>query len=75
MSVIFSSPLVISPCRPNRKMMDRHRMKGGDRMGRVAMVFRKPLQGTGDGIGEDVADEGGDHCHDHSQHHGAAERL
>ena len=26
--------------------MDRHRMKGGDRMGRVAMVFRKPLQGT-----------------------------
>ena len=38
--------LVISPCRPNRKMMDRHRMKGGDRMGSVAMVLRKPLQGT-----------------------------
>ena len=43
--VIPSSVFVMKPCLPNRKMMDRDRMKGGDRIGSVAMVCRNFRQG------------------------------
>ena len=41
-----SRELVMRPCLPKRKMMDSDKIKGGDNMGSVAMVLRKPLQGT-----------------------------
>ena len=38
--------LEIRPCLPKRKIMDRDSTKGGERMGSVAMVLKKPLAGT-----------------------------
>ena len=43
--VMPSRFLEISPCLPNRKMMDRDSTNGGERMGRVAMVLKKPFPG------------------------------